>query len=328
MNAIIYLLKYEDIEPKEIYGIEANNNTNKGKIIKEYDKYQVFTFMAGMNEFINFGSAARLNAYFNSIKQDGDYSKLLQCVTGISEAIQLCNMTAFGENVAALKDLFDKKEIKKSCSIIEIFIDRINSEYKDLFNDNSCENQIKWCLSKNFIQQALTLVEAKMPKEIVRAGLLREQNNNSVIINKLKSNEKKSIENCIVETVAKKIYNQSNLKYIKDKILYLNIYIENEIKYFNIFVFDNIENHKNILEYFLYLHYKLKSHRNNANHALNIKRIVNEVDEVTYQIKDYLTLFDLLKETNIKKELKSLDIEKHISDKKLWEDWKTKKKIK
>lgn len=325
MNAIIYLLKDEEIEPKGIYGIEANNNTKKGKIITENEKYQVFTFMAGMNEFINFGSAARLNAYFNAIKQDGDYSELLKCITGISEAIQLCNMTAFGENVKNLKSLFKNKEIKKSNSIIEIFIDRINNEYQDLFDDYSCENQIRWCLKKNFIQQALTLIEAKMPTEIVKAGLLVEQDNNSMVINKLKSNKKKSIENCIVETVATKIYYSGTLKYKKEKVLYLSINIENKKHYFNIFVFDNIENHKNILEYFLYLHYKLKSHRNNANHALDIKRIVNEVDEVTNQINDYLKLFDLLKETNINKEIKSLDIEEHILDKNLWETWKTEK---
>lgn len=306
MNAVIYLLKDEEIEPKKIYGIEANNNTKKGKIILENQKYEVFTFMAGMNEFINFGSAARLQDYFKKIKQNGDYSELLQCITGISEAIQLCNMTAFDEGVKNLKDIFDNKEIKKkSSSLIEIFIDRINSEYKDLFNDNSCENQIKWCLNKNFIQQALTLVEAKMPKEVVERGILtysdgrfiKYYDGDKTIELPLSSFEKK----CDIPSW-KDINN-----HIIDKISYGVIYSENDFgnklnNFVKIKLVKNISinlcinttastiNQKKNLEYFLLIYKYLKDQRNYSNHANgenDIKTIVNYIKNL---LKSYKSL--------------------------------------
>lgn len=330
MNAVIYLLKDEEIEPKEIYGIEADNNNNKGEITSENQKYQLFTFMAGMNEFINFGSAARLKDFFDKTETDDSTRILLDCIARISEAIQLCNMTKFSKEVENLKIYFKKKksEDSKSSSIIEIFIDRIYNEYKNLFDDNSCENQIRWCINKNFIQQALTLVEAWMPKEIVNAGLLREQASNRMVIDILESDKEKSIKNHIVEFVAKKIYYKGFLNYKEEKVLDLYIMIEKKKYYFNIFVFDNIENHKNILEYFLFLHYTLKKQRNIANHALVRKSVVNEVDIITFQIKDYLKLFDLLKKTKMDKEIKSIDIEGYLLDKKLWEYWQTNKRNK
>ena len=51
----------------------------------------------------------------------------------------------------------------------------IRDSYGDELLDNSKRktiNEIKWCIEKDFIQQALTLVESKMPKEIIEHNFL------------------------------------------------------------------------------------------------------------------------------------------------------------
>ncbi|WP_394921427.1 hypothetical protein [uncultured Robinsoniella sp.] len=305
MNAIIYLLKDEEIEPKEIYGIEANNNTKKGKIIAENEKYQIFTFMAGMNEFFNFGSAVRLKDYFNKIKQDYDYSDLLQCITGISEAIQLCNMTAFGEEVEILKGLIKKKEIKTSNSIIIIFIDRIYKEYEDLIKNNSCENQIRWCINKNFIQQALTLVEAKMPRVIVERGILtytdglsiKYYDSDKIMKLPLSAFEKKcniphwkDINNHIIDKISDGVIDSkndfgnklNNFVYIK---LVKNISIKLCIE-----TTASTNSLKINLEYFLLIYKYLKDQRNHSNHGNGENDIKTIINYIKILLKSYNSL--------------------------------------
>ena len=323
MNAIIYLLKDEEIEPKAIYGIEADNGVGKGIITSENEKYRIFTFMAGMNEFINFGSSARLRDYFDKIEKDDSTNELLECIARISEAIQLCNMTKFGVEVENLKRFLGKmgNEVGKSSSIIKIFNDRIYNEYQSLFIDNSCENQIRWCLNKNLIQQALTLVEAGMPREIVEKGILTYSDGKSIYIDKengkilllsdfekiCQKKEWKDLDNLIIENISYQVIHSKNE--LGDKFegsIEIMLNKSNELSYQWGKIKSRSKNNslylrlciktttstdqKKSLDYFLLIYNYLKVQRNHSNHA-NGK---NDKTTVVKYINTFLELYESL----------------------------------
>lgn len=75
----------------------------------------------------------------------------------------------------SLKKLGGTPASLDNSSYLRLFQDLIRDSYGDELLDNSKRktiNEIKWCIEKDFIQQALTLVESKMPKEIIEHNFL------------------------------------------------------------------------------------------------------------------------------------------------------------
>ena len=97
----------------------------------------------------------------------------------IAEGIQLCDVKKFEIGLSSLSASLDMlkstTEAKSSLSYLALFQSLIRESYGEKLLDNEHRrtiDEIKWCIEKDFIQQALTLVESKMPTEIIRNNFL------------------------------------------------------------------------------------------------------------------------------------------------------------
>src|SRR5699024_5626739 len=62
---------------------------------------------------------------------------------------------------------------EENVSEMDVVYQDIYEDYKRLFKpEYRYVEQIRWCLDKQFLQQALTILEAKMPYEFIHSGLL------------------------------------------------------------------------------------------------------------------------------------------------------------
>ena len=161
-NAIISLLREQGIEPRGIYSIrydKDNTKDNPCPIIDQTKKYDIFKFVSAMQEFMDFGKATGFKKYY------GEESDFVQAIESIADAIQMCQPQEFEEALQKFADYLKSESYKNDDPYLQIFIEFMKNDYSILLREpeNTVE-QIRWCVRKEFYQQAVTIYIEKMPK--------------------------------------------------------------------------------------------------------------------------------------------------------------------
>lgn len=172
LEAIISLLKNEDIHIEKIYAIQFSDSKDQpNRIIDNDAELEMFDFVSGINEFINYG---RINSLSSHMKTQD--SNLLKPIQKIADSIQLCDIPKFEEGLNDLAKYFDcQGKIKNP--YLNLFEENIKNDYRSLLTKNrTVTDEIEWCLRKGFYQQAITLIESRMPEEIFKSKLLTYNN--------------------------------------------------------------------------------------------------------------------------------------------------------
>lgn len=173
MNAIVNLLEDQGVRTAGRYAIAFDNNNNKhqhpiNEVSKKYTAYQL---IGAMQAFKKYGRGQSLIEYFNTPKKDRD-KKILSAIETASDAIRLCDIgkfdTAVSEIAAIKKEIETEKigTVQKEKSELDIVFEDIQKDYGKFLDQSEKMYiaKIKWCLEKGFIQQALTIIESKMPE--------------------------------------------------------------------------------------------------------------------------------------------------------------------
>ena len=299
LDAILSLLRDEfpDIESYDVQFDGAKSN-----IIKA-DNRSIFDFVSGINEFTNYGRIDSLKRYYQN-------SEIMQHIYSIAEGIQLCDVHTFENGLNDLKDYFARPSARTEV-FLSIFEDSIKADYKSLLNDDrTTVAEIEWCLEKGFYQQALTLVEGAMPKELCDLGVITYSNE----LRRTVANNKPNYEtNAYVfnHSIATMISRNERREFIRSED-FRNTSIGNRIitslgiskaeKLFRQTCFSDREitvdprhcsisfradNHSR-LYVFMLLHCALKDLRNRSNHAANEPLPVS-LDKVKQMIRQYIT---------------------------------------
>ena len=172
MNAIISLLKTDNIEPDGIYSVNFNSKAKLQPIIDQTETYKIFQFVSGINEFSRYGRAEQLEDYYDSISPENT-PKVIRKMKDITEAIQMCNMIEFEKYLKELKNLVKNRSDASEKELLNIFWKQIENDYGQLLKE-SCTGLdiVEWFYKKKFYQQAITYIESKLPREWVERGIL------------------------------------------------------------------------------------------------------------------------------------------------------------
>ncbi|MGN1357046.1 MAG: hypothetical protein ACI4VX_05140 [Succinivibrionaceae bacterium] len=168
LTTVVSLLRYDEVNagnscflsPENVYTVEFNDG--KGVIRQSGDTLRIQSFASGINEVINYARTGSLSSYREGLnKEEQD---LLDAMNDLAESIQLMNIQEFEKNADKLKTILNSLEGRSSSSYISMFLENIKSSYQDLIKDGrTVVDEIEWCMNKGFYQQALTLIESKMP---------------------------------------------------------------------------------------------------------------------------------------------------------------------
>lgn len=173
-NAIISLLIEQGIEPEGIYSVRFDKNNTKEnpcQIIDQTKKYSIFKFVSYMQEFIDFGKATGLKKYFE--KNYVDKIEFVQMIDEIADAIQMCQPQKFEEALRKFAEYLHSGEWRNDVPYLQIFVEFMKSDYGKLLKEpeNTVE-QIRWCVRKEFYQQAITIYIERMPKYYYDHGII------------------------------------------------------------------------------------------------------------------------------------------------------------
>ncbi len=174
-NAVLSILTNQTTNPVSIEKIVATKFTPSiwfNEIVEETSRYKIIDLASGMNAFIRYGKADIIQSYCEAvgIPNHSPFRKLVNCMIQIDDAISLCDMAELTQSIKNLQLFFSSQENMtyndEFSNIYQVLLDGIRLDYGKLL-DNSEElnliELIKWSLRKGFIQQALTLIEDKMP---------------------------------------------------------------------------------------------------------------------------------------------------------------------
>lgn len=187
MNAIAELLVRQKVSIKGRY---ANDFEPKRKpplhTIREAGKeYRTYELISAMDIFSRYGWGDKLQQYFQGNYQNNSKERtIIKAIKDASSAISKCNPDGFDRAVRRIESIQEKEKEKKAdssagastpetVSEMDVVYQDIYQNYKPLLKQKyRYVAQIRWCLDKNFVQQALTILEAKMPYEFIHSGLL------------------------------------------------------------------------------------------------------------------------------------------------------------
>lgn len=192
LNTVLSLLMLEgiDIDPENMHAVDLIDNAQSKPdfpttfFTSAKDTFHIMNFVTGIHECINYGQIASLYHIQNVNPPE---QKVLDQMQIIAEGIQLCDVNKFEGGLKklslALSDLGPAESNSGNTGYLTLFQGLIRDSYgeKLLVLDDTKRrviDEIQWCLKKGFIQQALTLLESKMPKEMIKNGFLVSQAQN------------------------------------------------------------------------------------------------------------------------------------------------------
>ncbi|MBR2214452.1 MAG: TM1812 family CRISPR-associated protein [Selenomonadaceae bacterium] len=175
MLDIVRLIEYSDVKIGHLLYSKYNGKTG---IVEELgDIYHLFQLIAGAEEFVSFGSAKAIKKYFAGKAQSPALTRLIAAMDNFAEELKLCH---YGELKKAIDELrealdgFDKTENIQD-TLMARLIGRIKADYHDLISrDFDDLAVIRWCLSKGYLQQALTLYTERVPEYLGEHGLIKQ----------------------------------------------------------------------------------------------------------------------------------------------------------
>lgn len=176
MLELTRLLEYSGLKIDKILYSNRNNANSTGRVEEIKNIYDLFQLMAGVEEFVNFGSVKALKHYYEGKKISASLAKLLDAMKIFADAIKLCH---YGQFNAAIENLHDAvKDFTPTDDVEDVlmytFINRIRKDYADLIFPRQKDDLrvIRWCLDNDYLQQALILYTEQIPEYLGKKGLI------------------------------------------------------------------------------------------------------------------------------------------------------------
>lgn len=144
----------------------------------EMKRYDINNLVSGMSAFIRYGKVDEVQAYWDSRGIENTHiDMLLYAMRRVDEGISLCNTSDLESGINLLKVVFrdtPKEELPEvESNIFRILEDTIRADYGKLLEGDTVDSLelVKWAMHKKFYQQSLTIIESRLPQNMVDSGI-------------------------------------------------------------------------------------------------------------------------------------------------------------
>ena len=147
-----------------------------GMITNVLRSYEIQNLISGIDVFLEYGKVDLLKSYWNSLHvSDPDSNRLFYGMDAIDEGIALCNVDLIECGINIIRQVMKHPKCAPEDRNIymDIIMSAISSDYGPLLkgDDLSIAELLKWSLRKGLYQQTLTIIESKVPGDIVKRGI-------------------------------------------------------------------------------------------------------------------------------------------------------------
>ncbi|MEG1012329.1 MAG: hypothetical protein RSE54_10720 [Ruthenibacterium sp.] len=148
------------------------------RIDNEIKRYNIEIMLAGMRSFVKYGKADILEEYFTLAPVEyPPMDQLLCAMKHIDAGVSLCNLSDLKYGIQSLKMLFRATDAtpdnSESAALFMLLKSGIQHDYAALLEGEEVDvlELIAWALRKQFYQQALTIIESLVPRDVVHRGI-------------------------------------------------------------------------------------------------------------------------------------------------------------
>ena len=177
MNAVAELLKNQGVTVCERLATRYDKDNEVNEVCEVSERYRTYELLTAMEVFIKYGWGNELEQFFKYYANGFD-KDIVSAIKTASTSIQTCDVGGFDSAVSRLGELIKayrmQEENAKHSPYMDIIIDEISKDYGELLQENvklRYVGQIRWCIRKGFLQQAISILESKMPHEYVVSGV-------------------------------------------------------------------------------------------------------------------------------------------------------------
>lgn len=183
MNCVLNMLKLRDIRIGEYFATDFDPSAHEHFIRNVTLNNIMLDLVASMKVFIETGRADELSKYYRRYKEVKNVSsipenRIIEQIKRLSDVLAVCNMEKFHLGLEILKGEFENyknAEADRKDPIFEHLIADFENEYSDIIDTNHTVTQeIEWFLNHNLYQQALTLAESHLPRQIIDKVLVNQ----------------------------------------------------------------------------------------------------------------------------------------------------------
>lgn len=183
MNCVLNMLKLRDIRIGEYFATDFDPSAHEHFIRNVTLNNIMLDLVASMKVFIETGRADELSKYYRRYKEVKNVSsipenRIIEQIKRLSDVLVVCNMEKFHLGLEILKEEFENyknAEADRKDPIFEHLISDFENEYSDIIDTNHTVTQeIEWFLNHNLYQQALTLAESHLPRQIINKVIVNQ----------------------------------------------------------------------------------------------------------------------------------------------------------
>lgn len=179
---VLFMLQHEKskkISIEEIITTTYRPALFVNPIEDQKNRLELSELLSGMDAFLQYGKVDSIRAYWlNRDIEDPHIDQLIYAMRMMDVGITLCSVPEMEYGIQLLRQAFrDRTAPTDSVEsvIFNILETGIRRDYGSLLKGNDNELNvyalIKWAARKHFYQQALTIIEAKVPYDLVRSGV-------------------------------------------------------------------------------------------------------------------------------------------------------------
>ena len=174
MNAIVELLGRQGVRVMGRYANDFARDKVVHTIRDASAEYRTYDIISAMDAFSRYGWGDSLKEYFkDKTEKDSKEERLIGFIDNASSAISKCDPDGFDNAIDEIGKLGEEFRNPGVITEMDVVYRDIEEDYRVLYEAKyRYVEQIRWCLDKKFLQQALTIFEAKMPHEFVYSGMI------------------------------------------------------------------------------------------------------------------------------------------------------------
>lgn len=163
-------------EVKGIINTKRTTGAFAGYISNAFDSYKIQKLVEGINLFLDYGKDNVLKECWNTLGIKSEAAdKMFAAMDCIDEGIALCNIDLIVYGMRYIKREIDKysNDVNFEDIYLDIVVKSIKADYGEMFAKGEIymPGLLKWLLNKGFYQQILTLIESKIPSDMVERGI-------------------------------------------------------------------------------------------------------------------------------------------------------------
>lgn len=177
---VLFMLQNEknkNIDIREIITTTYQPSRFTSPIENQKDRLELSELLSGMNAFLQYGKVYSIERYWNSRNiRDEHIEKLIYAMRTVDVGITLCSVSEMEQGIKMLKMVFaDESEPTDAIEsmVFSILESGIKSDYGKLLKGEEINilALVKWAMDKHFFQQALTIIESRVPHDLVSSGI-------------------------------------------------------------------------------------------------------------------------------------------------------------